>query len=166
MAKHYTIGDLMSIDSLRQDKANKSSVVLKNTYHELKKDSVMDKFRKFLGGKSIIQRYNIIFRFEVTSDTGNKHIVFIRLDPDFKLMNVKKNRVDIYCDCADFKYRSAYILNQNNSLFYNDSIEKDLGKAITEAPTKKSTTTSILCKHSYAALSWLVDNYVNIMKTI
>lgn len=164
MSKHYTVGDLMLIDSARQDRAGKSSVKFERVFHEVRKITLLDRFKAFFGGKSTIQNYKVIFKFTVTSDTGNDHTVFIRLDPDFDLINVNKNRVDIYCDCADFKYRSAYLLNKRNSLFINSSISSALGTAVNEAP--KKVTTTILCKHSYAALSWLVKNYYNIMKTI
>lgn len=164
MAKHYTVGELMAIDSVRQDKAGKSTVKFERVFHEVRKITLLDRFKAFFGGKSTIQNYKVIFKFTVTSDTGNKHIVFIRLDPDFDMTNVNGNRVDVYCDCADFKYRSAYLLNKRDSLFKNSSTTAALGSAINEAP--KKATTTILCKHSYAALSWLVKNYSNIMKTI
>ena len=75
------------------------------------------------------------------------------------------NLVEIYCDCADFKYRSAYILNQRGSLFLTDRIRNNLGAALTETP-KKGAKTSFLCKHSYAVLTWLISNYTGIMRTI
>ena len=43
----YTIGDLMNIDAGRQERAGSCQVKLLKTYHELKKESVLDKFRSF-----------------------------------------------------------------------------------------------------------------------
>lgn len=163
--KQYTIGELMNIDEGRQEKASKCSVKLVKTYHELKKESIIDKFRSFFTGDTVINVYYVIFKFEVISETGSTYNVFIRINPDFDLVNWVNNEVKIYCSCADFKYRSAYLLNKNKSLFLNDKIKISLGSALTEAP-KGKTKTTLLCKHSYAALLWLVTNYSNIMKTI
>ena len=99
------------------------------------------------------------------SGSGSKRTVIVRVNPDFNLQDWESNKVKIYCDCPDFKYRSAYILNQHNSLFLNDRTKLELGSAISDAPKGKAGTT-LLCKHAFAALNWLVSNYVNVMKTI
>ena len=65
--------------------------------------------------------------------------------------------------CFDFKFRSAYWLYQKGALFVNNRIRIELGQAITDKPKREP---SLLCKHSYAALLWLVKNYANLMKTI
>ena len=70
----------------------------------------------------------------------------------------------IYCSCADFKYRSAYTLDSRGSLFKTTKISAALGSAVNEAPKKLGTT--LLCKHSYAALVWLMNNYRSVMKSI
>lgn len=163
--KQYTIGELMNIDEGRQNKASQCFVRLVKTYHELKKEGIIDRFKSFFTGETLINVYYVIFKLEVTSETGNKYNVFIRVNPDFNLNNWVNNEVKIYCNCADFKYRSSYLLNKRNSLFLNDKIKISLGQALTDAPKGKSKTT-LLCKHSYAALMWLITNYSNIMKTI
>lgn len=163
--KQYTIGDLMNIDGTRQTKASNCSVELIKTFHELKNASIVAKFRSFIGGRSIVPAYYVIFKFNVISDTGKKHTVFIRTDPDFNLRNWASNKVQVYCDCEDFKYRSAYTLNQHKSLFLNDKTKVSLGASMIDAPKRKSLT-SLLCKHSFAALNWLVNNYANVMKMI
>ena len=61
------------------------------------------------------------------------------------------------CDCKDFMYRSAYELNRRHSLFLNDKTTASLGSALTIAPKRQSG--SLLCKHAYAALQWLINNY-------
>lgn len=163
--KQYTIGDIMNIDAGRQTKAAQCQVNLIKTFHELKPETLIDRFRSTFLGKSIIKSYYVIFKFSITSDTGNAHTVFIKVNPDFDLQDWDKNKVKVYCDCADFKYRSAYELNKHSSLFLTDKIKLALGSAITDAPKGKIGTT-LLCKHTFAALSWLVKNYTNIMKTI
>ena len=161
----YTIGELMNIDASRQDRAGRCIVELEKTYHELKKETILDKFRSFFNGNSLINIYYVIFKLKVTSDTGTKHTVFIKLNPDFNLQNWSNNRIKIYCDCSDFKYRSAYKLQQHNSLFLNDKLKIQLGSSITDSPKNKSKIT-LLCKHSFAAVNWLISNYRALMMTI
>ena len=160
----YTIGELMNIDAGRQERANSCQVKLVKTYHELKKESVLDKFRS-LFGQPIVRMYYVIFKFEVTSNTGNSHIVIIKVNPDFNLNDWGNNKVKVYCSCPDFKYRSAYLLEKHNSLFINDKTKLALSESMLNAP-KSTTKTTLLCKHSFAALNWLIQNYINIMKTI
>lgn len=163
--KQYTIGDLMKIDSGRQERAAGCKVKLVGTFHELKRENILSKFKSFFSGESTINVYYVIFKFEVTSESGSVYYVFIKINPDFDLTKWQDNQVQVYCGCADFKYRSSYILGKNGSLFLNNKIKSELGQALTEAP-KGKTKTTLLCKHSYAALEWLVGNYSNIMKTI
>ena len=160
----YTIGDLMNIDAGRQERAGSCQVKLLKTYHELKKESVLDKFRSFFG-QPVLKMYYIIFKFEVVSNTGNSHNVIIKVNPDFNLNDWENNKVKVYCSCPDFKYRSAYLLEKHDSLFSNDKIKIALSESMLNAP-KSKTKTTLLCKHSFAALNWLIHNYSNIMKTI
>lgn len=160
----YTIGKLMNIDSGRQERAELCSVKLIKTYHELKRESIVDKFRSLIG-RPVVRMYYVIFKFEVTSNTGNNHTVVVRLNPDFNLNDWENNKVKIYCDCNDFKYRSAYLLNKNDSLFVNDKVSTSLGEAMLNSPKGKSKTT-LLCKHSFIVLRWLISNYPSIMRTI
>jgi hypothetical protein len=158
-----TLGELMNIDATRQGKAGSCSVELVKIFHELKPESIPDKIKSSFGGRSIVQIYYVVFKFSVTSDTGKKHTVYIKTTPDFDLVNWENNRAFVYCDCEDFKYRSAYTLNSNNALFENDKTKLSLGPALTTPPKR---TPSLLCKHAYAALNWFVSNYSNLMKTI
>lgn len=166
LGRQYTIGELMKIDAVRQLKAATCSVSLIQVYHEIKKESILDKFKKFFKrSSSLFNLYYIILKLQVISDTGGTHIVYIRTTPDFNLSNFDNNKVQIYCSCKDFMYRSAYLLERRGSLFRSKSTDMALGTAITESPKAKSGTT-LLCKHSYAALVWLMSNYTGIMKSL
>lgn len=164
-SRPFTIGDLMNIDSGRQSRASGCVVKLEKIYHEVKEESILDRFKARFFGRSVAKRYYVILKFSVTSEKGSVHSVFIRISPDFNLTNWKTNKVRIYCDCADFKYRSAFLLGQHDSLFLTDKIRMTLGPAVENKP-KEKTATSLLCKHAYAALNYLVLNYSSIMKTI
>lgn len=163
--RRYTIGDLLLVDSNRAEKANNCTVQLVKVYHELKQETLLTKIRALFGNKTQVNAYYVIYKLKVTSDTGNAHIVFVKVNPDFELTDWTNNKVQIYCDCADFKYRSAYELNQHESLFLNDNIKIALGAALTDTPKAKTATTR-LCKHAVAALNWIVSNYTALMKTI
>lgn len=165
LGTQYSIGELMNIDSGRQERAGACSVNLVKIFHEIKRESLLDKFRSIFLGKTLVPTYYVIFKLKVTSGSGKSYDVIIKTNPDFNLNNMINNKVQIYCNCPDFKYRSAYILNSRKSLFLTDKIRTQLGESITEAP-KSKTKTSLLCKHSFAALLWLVNNYTYLMKTI
>lgn len=158
-----TIGELMNIDTGRQERASLCNVQLLKTYHELKRETVLDKLRKFFLGKPILPMYYVIFKFKVSSGKGHNHIVMIKANPDFNLVDWHDNKVQIYCDCPDFTYRVAYNLNRRGGLFITDKIKTSLGEAITQAPKGKISHS---CKHSFAALQWLISNYSYVMRTI
>ena len=154
----------MKTDPGRQGKAGECSVELVKTFHELKQKSLLDRFKSLFGGKAVVKSYYVIFKFIVTSTSGKPYTVFIRTNPDFDLLNWEDNDCKIYCGCPDFKFRCAYWLYQANSLFVNSRIRLELGQSITDKPKKAAGLS--LCKHSIAALSWLITNYSNVMKTI
>lgn len=158
-----TIGELMTIDPGRISKASTCDVQLIKTFHELKPKSLLERFKAWFSGKAVVNSYHVIFKFQVTSTSGKPYSVLIRTNPDFDLINWEDNECKIYCDCPDFKFRSAYVLYQKGALFVNSRIRVELGQAITDKPKRAP---SLMCKHSYAALTWLVKNYASIMKTI
>lgn len=165
-SRPYTIGDLMNIDFGRQERASGCSVELVKVYHQIKPEALIDKFKNFFTyNRTHLKAYFLILKLKVISGTGNTHIVFIKINPDFNLNRWESNRVKIYCDCADFKYRSAYILNDRHSLFLTDRIKLSLGSSLTDKP-KATAKTSLLCKHAFAAIQWLINNYANLMRTI
>jgi len=163
--RKFTIGELQMVDADRTERANNCQVKLIKIYHELKPETLLSKIRTFFGGRADVLAYYVIFKLAITSDTGSTHTVFIKTNPDFDLENWSTNKVEIYCDCPDFKYRSAYNLNQHDSLFLTDRIKIALGSSITDAP-KANTKTTRLCKHAVAALNWIVSNYSSLMRTI
>ena len=165
MRPKYTIGELMSIDQSRQAKAAQCKVSLLNTFYTLKEESLLGKLKSLLKGSPRRQVFYVTFKLQVKSDTGSIYNVFIQLDPDFDLSKSMSNNIKIYCGCADFKYRSAYALGQRDSLFLNGVTSSDLGDSWKTAGTGKAGQT-LLCKHSFAALSWLLNNYSKIMSNL
>lgn len=159
----FTIGELMNIDNTRQQKASACKVELVKVFHELQNESLLNKFKASLFGKNTINTYYLILKFKVTSDTGSEHKVYVRLSPDFNMNAYLNNKIKIYCDCEDFKYRTAYTLGKRDSVFLSNIVKTKLGPSLTEPPRKQYTT--LLCKHSYAVLNWLIDNYAAIMKS-
>jgi len=163
MARQITIGELMTIDSGRIEKASGCVVSLERTYHELKKATILDRFKAFFRSTGLVNAYYVIFKLSVVSASGHKYTVIVKVNPDFDLVHWQSNPCKIYCNCPDFKFRCAYTLGQRGGLFVNERIRIELGQAMTDKPKRQP---SYLCKHSYAALEWLIDNYSNIMKTI
>ena len=158
-----TISELMNIDAGRQGKAASCIVELIKIYHEVKTESIPDPLKAQYGGRNMINTYYVVFKFLVTSDTGSKHTVIIKTSPDFNLSGWENNTAEVYCDCQDFMYRSAYTLKGSSALFLNDKTKLTLGQALSTPPKR---TTSLLCKHAYAALKWFISNYANLMKTV
>lgn len=164
LGRQLTLGDLMNIDEGRMRRSLGCTVIQSKVYHEVRQENISSKIKSWFFGKSYIPVHYIIIKVSVKSDSGKIHEVIVRMDPDYNLNNWMNNRVKVYCDCSDFKYRSAYLLGKSNSLFLNDRIKIALGAAVTDSP--RSSNVSTLCKHSFAAISWILDNYQTLMKTI
>lgn len=164
--RHYTLGELVGgTDAGRSQKASSCSVQLVDTYHELKKENLLDKFKSFFHiGSSKVNAYYVTFHLIVTSDSGNTHNVYIKTAPDFDSSLGGGNKVKIYCDCEDFKYRSAYELKAHDSLLLTGRTQAALGVAIGQKPKKLNKT--LLCKHSMAAVQWLMNNYSSVMSNL
>lgn len=158
-----TLGDIMSVDEGRQQRAGMCSVNLLKTFHTLSDTPIADQFKPYFSGKNKLNTYFVTFKFEVSSDTGNKHNVFIRLNPDFDLQYWEGNKVRIACDCNDFKFRCVYLLKDYDSLFTTDRLKIFYAQALSEAPKRNS---SVLCKHAFAAVNYLINNYQSIMRSI
>jgi hypothetical protein len=108
----YSIGDLMNIDKDRMQKSSEMTVNLTNVYHEIKKESIFEKFKKFFfRNKDVMNVYYVIFRFEVSSPSGSVYTVLIRTYPDFDIKNYLDNTVEIFCSCSDFQFRCTYGIN-------------------------------------------------------
>ena len=94
--KQYTIGDLMQIDAVRQNKSTGCKVVLEDIYHEVKKETLIDKLKSFLG-MSTVAMYYITLKLSVISTSGKTYTVYIQTPPDFSLVNWQGNKIKIYC---------------------------------------------------------------------
>ena len=96
----YTISELLSIDQGRQARAASCRVTLVNTFYSLKEETLMDKVKNFLNKSPKRQVFYITFKFQVKSDTGNTHPVYIQVD----------------CECAvlivEIRFFYATILNR------------------------------------------------------
>ena len=163
--KRWTLSDIMNVDASRQQKSSGCSTYLEEVYVELVPEGILDKFKKFFTrNKAVMNTMFVIFKFGCSSETGHSYPIYMRLryDPDGVLYT--RNTCQIYCGCADFKFKSAWTLNQHSSLFRSERTELELGPAITNAPKRKSNTT--LCKHSYSAVMFLINNYQSLMRNV
>lgn len=164
--RDWTIQDLMNVEAGRAQRASGCMVNFETIYHELKQETILEKFKRFFTRrKDQMNVYYVIFKFKVTSDTGNTYNVFIRTLADPMNSEYMNNRVQIYCGCPDFMYRSAWSLNNHNALFRTSKINSLLGAAIQDAPSGKAKP-SVLCKHAYAALNFFVSNYKSLMRSV
>ena len=160
----WSISDLLKIDETRQAKALSCVVALVDTFHKVKKETLLGKFRRFFSkNRTQVTIYHVVFKFSVVSDTGSMNYVYIETQPDFNCTEFLSNKVQVYCTCKDFMYRSAWILNQHNSLYRSSNTDSLLGPAITNAPKGKAKS-SVLCKHAYAAVMNLANNYSTLMR--
>lgn len=163
--KRWTISDIMNVDADRQQKASSCSVHYVKNDVELVTEGIVDKFKRFFTrNKSVMNVMYVIFEFQVSSDTGHSYKVQVRTQYDPDSILLYQNSVQIYCECADFKFKSAWQLGQHKALFRSDRTELELGPAITNAPKRKPGTT--LCKHSYAAIMFLTNNYNWLMRNV
>lgn len=162
--RQYTLGELAGAsEQNRMQKASACGVQLVGTYHTIEKESIKDKFKnlfKFTGAKKI-NTYYITFNFQVTSDNGTKHHVYIKCLPDFQGHYGGNNPIQIYCDCSDFKFRAAYDLDSKGSLLKTSKTVASLAGAIGQKP---KTPGPIMCKHCIAALQCLMNNYNQLMR--
>ena len=161
--REYTLGELMNISKERQNKSLNCNVKLVNIFHMIKPETLLEKFKNLFFNSPILTMYYIIFKFQVTSDSGKTYDVLVQTSPDYDIDQWETNKVKIYCNCNDFKFRSAYDLNQRGNLLINDRIRINLGQASTDKPRREI---SPCCKHCFAVLLFLKINYSNLMKTI
>ena len=150
--RDWTIQDIASASGARPEKAGWCQVQFLGKRYELKRESLSDRLRGILR-RSHVNTYYVIFRFQVTSETGHTRKIWIRTLPTPN----PGNPVQIYCDCPDFKYRSAYSLQKHGALYRSARTDAKLGEAITVAPRRQSTT--VLCKHALAAVQDLMSNF-------
>lgn len=145
-----TIGELINIDAGRVERAEGLQVKYIRTDNIVKKQSFFEKLVRKLFNKEKLIFYKIV-RYEVKSNSGNTYIVMIKVSPGFNLQNFYKNKVQVFCTCADFKYRAAYELSKSENLIEIPATKEHLGIALTQAPTKVMTTP--ICKHVFAVIN-------------
>lgn len=163
LSKPFSMGDLMGVDAKRQEKAASCNVTLQEVIHEPQVEPMISKLKRFFtGNHQTINIYYVTFKFKVTSETGHDHTVIVRCSPDPYGVFGMSNKVQVFCTCRDFCYRSAYTLQRHGSLFRSQATDLRLGSAITEAPKAKSVT-SPLCKHAFAVLNYFSQNYNSLM---
>ena len=161
----WTLSDITKVDQGRQQKAGGCQVYLQNTYLDLEKEKILDKFKRFfIRNKATMNTLYVIFNFKVISETGHSYDILLRTQYDPNGVLGMNNTVQIYCPCPDFKFKSAWTLSQHKSLFRNSRIDLSLGPATTNAPKKQPQTT--LCKHAYSVVMELAKNYSIYMKNV
>lgn len=161
----WTLSDITRVDQGRQQKASGCQVYLQESFLDLEKEKILDKFKKFfIRSKATMNTLYIIFKFRVISETGHSYDIFLRTQYDPQGVLGMRNIVQIYCSCPDFKFKSAWTLFRHKALFRNSRIDLDLGPATTNAPKKQPQTT--LCKHAYSAVMELVRNYNGYMRNV
>jgi len=150
MAKTLTIRDLLDIDPGRIQKSQELlKVILEDQYNILKEENIFQRIARFLGLHKAKMFYTI-YKYKVYSNSGSVYTVFIKVSPHFEEKKFLDNKIQVFCQCADFKYRVAYGLHKRDNVFINQVTKDHLGIALTTPPTRVDT--SNLCKHLYAVI--------------
>lgn len=161
----WTLSDIMRVDQGRQQKASGCQVYLQGSYMDLEKEKILDKFKRFfVRSKSTMNTLFVVFKFMVISETGHSYEILLRTQYDPTGVLGMGNTVQIYCPCPDFKFKSAWTLDQHKALFRNSRVDLDLGPATTNSPKRPPKT--VLCKHAYSAVMDLSRNYYNYMRNV
>lgn len=142
---------MLASDPGRGGRAGSCTVQFLGKQYILGTETLSDKLKNALR-RTQVGTYYIVFKFQVISDTGHTHKVYIQTLPVADLSGPAK----VYCDCNDFKFRCAYVLEQHGSLLRSPKTDSKLGEAITTAPKRASGT--CLCKHAIAAIQELLKN--------
>lgn len=165
--KSWTIGDIYKTNQTKRFKSEGCSVTFLEVTRNIEKVPISERWKfMFFRNKTLMNTLSVLFKFSVMSnESGKSYPVFIKVlyDPYGNLMF--EGKIQIYCGCPDFKFSSAYELNNHDSLYRSDSTDIELGPAITTAP-KKRKDSGLLCKHSYAALSYFIGNYQKLMSYV
>lgn len=155
--KELTIGDLMNIDPGRIKRSELlENVKLVEVYNILREESILGKILRFFKLKTLPIFYKVV-KYNVLSNSGSNYTVFIKVSPGFDVNRFYRNKVQVFCSCADFKYRAAYLLNKHDNVYLNQATKDFLGIALTTAPTRVNTTP--ICKHVYAAIEQFKLDY-------
>lgn len=154
--RQLTIRDLLEIDQGRVQRSQGMKVELVEQYNLLQEKSWFGKLLSLFRSKSYQEFYKV-FKYHVKSPSGSTYTVFLKVSPSFSSNKFMTNKVQVFCTCADFKYRAAYDLNKYDNLFLIPATKAHLGEEpLKIAPTKVSTTP--VCKHIYAVISYFRTN--------
>ena len=147
---------LLKIDPERIQRSSNIKVELENSsiLVEERKGFFNRLWGRLRGKPNVV---NNLLKFSCTNvSNDHKYTVYFKIQPQNNYSKLLSSKVEIFCSCNDFKYRSAYRLNKENNLFRVPAIEKYLGIALTVKPTQVQTTP--VCKHIYAVSGWLSKN--------
>lgn len=156
--RQLIIKDLLDIDEGRIDRSKNLKVKLEEIYNTVKEDNWFNKFINFFWNKPKLIYYKI-FKYKVISDSGMKYTVFIKVSPSFEVNKFLSNKVQVFCQCHDFKFRAAYGLSKIENVYLNKTTIEHLGEALKVAPTQVTTTN--ICKHLYAVIVHFKNNIRN-----
>lgn len=142
--------------------------------HEIHKENLFNKLNawvrsfvsKILGTKDTLVVY-IVLHFRVKGSTGNHYDVKIKFPyrRNMDKENLFNIPVRVYCSCADFKFRSAYVLNRTGNIYTNPKVERELGLALTKAPKiTNPDQLEFVCKHTIKVVSKLNTNIRDYLK--
>lgn len=152
------VKDILDIDEGRLSRAKDIQVTLLKTYPLYSEPS--NKIIKWL--RRLFQRPYIItyaYLFQtVNVKSSSTYKVIIEIGPQNDYRRVLNSEAKIYCQCADFKFRSAWVLNHTDNLFLNKNIETELSVALDQKPTNMNNTTTS-CKHIVAAFGYIKRNF-------
>lgn len=165
-SRSWAIEDIFNTTQERQFKSGGCSVSYEGVTRHLEKLPIIDRWKSlFFRNKSSMYTLWVTFSFKVTSnESGKVYPIKIRVQYDPYNELVYKGKIQIYCGCPDFKFGSAYELNQHDALYRSEETDLKLGPSITTSPKKRRG--GILCKHSYAAVNYLIENYKTLMSYV
>jgi hypothetical protein len=159
--KTLTIKDLLDIDQGRIDRSkNLVNIKLVKQFNIIREEPAkVWNIIKFLKKKTVKNFYTV-FDYKILSDSGKKYAIFIKVAPSFKYSNFLKNKVQVACNCEDFKFRAVYELNKFQNLYRTPKLDYHFGIALTTAPTKVVTTP--ICKHVFLAIDQFKKDFPNL----
>lgn len=161
--KTLTTRDLLNISQARKDRAKDlKSVKFIARYVTIVNRPTTGFLRKIISLFKNPVTMSLVYKFEVRSNSGKTYKILIDAPNDLSMESFLKAKLKVFCECADFKYRSAYGLNKTNNLYLNKATKDHLGIAITDEPTKITPTPS--CKHIYATVNYFYANFNSINK--
>ena len=102
--------------------------------------------------KDLDKNSTLTLNFEVESSSGKIYSPAIRFQNGLKW----SSPVKVSCTCADFKYRSAYVLNSYDALYHPDRF-KAIFLKIAPDQTNPSYNPQV-CKHIVACVSSLENS--------